>query len=83
MLGTSSDDLYKELKEIPNIYLYRKGDKNLTKFHLSKNRRFMEFLLEAKDGFIMGNNDTLRTFGLGKNLLKIHKRCTYIVLFLS
>ena len=30
----------------------------------------MEFFLEAKDGFIMGNNETLRTIGEGKNLQK-------------
>lgn len=60
LIGTDVEKLYQNLSAIPKMHVYRKCDANLTKLHYCKNRRIMQFVLEAEEGYYIGNTDTLK-----------------------
>ncbi|XP_063401824.1 ectonucleotide pyrophosphatase/phosphodiesterase family member 5-like [Mytilus trossulus] len=63
--GTDVEKLYQNLSAIPKMHVYRKCDANLTKLHYCKNRRIMQFVLEAEEGYYIGNTDTLKHISKG------------------
>ncbi|XP_052087377.1 bis(5'-adenosyl)-triphosphatase enpp4-like [Mytilus californianus] len=63
--GTDVEKLFQNLSVIPKMNVYRKCDDSLKKLHYCQNRRIMQFVLEAEEGYFIGNTDTLKNISKG------------------
>ncbi|KAK3098575.1 hypothetical protein FSP39_020838 [Pinctada imbricata] len=58
----SEDEVFQSLKKSNNIYVYRKNSKEAREIHYSNHHRIPEIVVEAKEGFVIGNTESLKTF---------------------